>query len=59
MISMQSDTISMAERLWDFDPQGTLPGFGRRILERLGDRIDELGDISFETYMSRLGSNAM
>ena len=55
---MQSDTISMAERLWDFDPQGTLPGFGRRILERLGDRIDELGDISFETYMSRLGSNS-
>jgi len=52
----KSDTISMAERLRDFDPQGTLPGLARRIIHHLGDRLDELGDASCETYIARVGA---
>ncbi|MBU0556942.1 MAG: chemotaxis protein [Alphaproteobacteria bacterium] len=54
MIAGESDTISMAERLREFDPQGTLPGLARGILHYLGDRVDELGDASFDVFMSRV-----
>lgn len=52
MTAIISDTISMADRLREFDPQGRLPAAAARIMEALGDRIDELGDIAFDAYMA-------
>lgn len=56
MTDFTSDTISMADRLREFDPAGTLPGMAARIKATLGDRIDELGDVAFEGYVASAGS---
>lgn len=53
MIAVKSDTISMVERLREFDPQGTLPGLARKILSYLGDKLHEVGDAAFGIYLSR------
>lgn len=55
MIALNSDSISMAERLREFDPQGELAPLAARILARMGDRVDELGDAAFEAYMTNAG----
>ncbi|HZV19742.1 MAG TPA: methyl-accepting chemotaxis protein [Sphingobium sp.] len=47
-----SDTISMVDRLREFDPSGTLPSMAARIKATLGERIDELGDVAFDGYMA-------
>ena len=52
MNAVISDTISMAERLWEFDPSGQLPIMAVRIKDALGDRINELGDAAFDAYMA-------
>ncbi|OJY71141.1 MAG: chemotaxis protein [Sphingobium sp. 66-54] len=56
MTEFTSDTISMADRLREFDPAGTLPGMAARIKATLGERIDELGDVAFEGYVASAGS---
>jgi len=56
MTEFTSDTISMADRLREFDPAGTLPGMAARIKATLGDRIDELGDVAFEGYVASAGN---
>jgi len=45
-----TETITMAERLRDYDQQGKLAPLAARIRERIGDRVDELGDVAFEAY---------
>ncbi|MBT2187426.1 methyl-accepting chemotaxis protein [Sphingobium nicotianae] len=55
MTAIISDTISMAERLREFDPQGKLPVAALRIREIIGDRVDELGDVAFDAYMINAG----
>jgi methyl-accepting chemotaxis protein len=55
MIATTSDTTSTAERLREFDPQGALPALAKRILTALGDRIDEVGDASFDAFVSHAG----
>lgn len=52
MLRVMTETITMAERLRDYDPQGRLAPLARRIKDRMGDRIDELGDAAFEAYLS-------
>lgn len=52
MSAGNSDTVTMAERLKEFDPQGTLPSQARTILEKLGSRVDELGDAAFDAYLA-------
>jgi hypothetical protein len=52
MNAVISDTISMAERLWEFDPSGQLPVMAVRIKDALGDRVNELGDAAFDGYMA-------
>jgi len=47
-----TETITMAERLRDFDPQGRLPPIARRIRDRMGDRVDELGDAALEAHLA-------
>jgi len=55
MTELTSDTISMVDRLREFDPAGTLPGMAARIKTTLGARIDELGDVAFEGYVASAG----
>ncbi|BAK65867.1 MULTISPECIES: methyl-accepting chemotaxis protein [Sphingobium] len=52
MTAVISDTISMAERLREFDPEGKLPGMAAKIAQAVGDRIDELGDTAYEAYLA-------
>ena len=52
MTELTSDTISMVDRLREFDHAGTLPGIAARIKATLGARIDELGDVAFEGYVA-------
>jgi len=58
MTAIISDTISMADRLREFDPQGRLPQAALKIKELIGDRMDELADAAFQAYMSNAGSLA-
>ena len=44
--------LTMAERLRDYDPEGTLVPLAVRIRDSLGNRIDELGDAAFEAYLA-------
>jgi len=50
MTEFANDTISMVDRLREFDPAGTLPAMAVRIKATLGERIGELGDMAFEGY---------
>lgn len=52
MISATSNSMTMAERMKEFDPKGELPLLARKILQSLGDRVNELGDAAFDAYLA-------